>query len=158
MKSLAVMLVVVGCLLISACGTVGSVVTPTPTPDNSPMATATPTFTDVAKAEILVLFEEQVLAISGADWAGAYNICNPSYRNRRDVERFTNDVQRLLSRYETTAEGLDIRNAVVSKGRDDRFDLDYDLYIAGAFSQHFQIAAGYVFINGAWYDDGVWCR
>jgi len=141
-----------------ACGTVGSLATPTPTPDNSPPPTPTPTFTDLAKTDILALFNEQVLAISASDWASAYAICEPSYRSRRDLDRFTRDVQILLTGYDTTAAELDIRNAVVTKGRDDRFDLDYDLFIGDAFSQHFRIAGGYIYTSGEWYDNGVWCR
>ena len=56
------------------------------------------------------------------------------------------------------AVSLDVRNPIVTKGRDDRFDLNYDLYVDEEFSQTIRVGGAYVHISGLWYDDGVWCR
>ena len=136
----------------------GSIASPTAVPVNVPEPTPTPSFTDVSKTEISALFEEQAGAISRADWESVYHSCNPSYRARRDLERFQGDVEQYLSRLDTSSDSLDVRGPEVTKGRDDRFDLNYDLYIEGEFSQTIRVGGAYVFINGQWYDDGVWCR
>lgn len=145
-------------LLVVGCGTVGSLASPTPVPVDNSRLTPTPSFTDTAKTEITTLFREQTASIKGGNWEAVYRTCNPSYRARRDLERFTGDVGRYLSRLETTAASLDVRNPIVTKGRDDRFDLNYDLYIGEEFSQTIRVGGAYVYINGQWYDDGVWCR
>ena len=106
----------------------------------------------------MALFDEQVTFISNEDWEATYRTCNPSYRARRDLDRFTGDVGGYLSRLDTTAASMDVRNPIVTKGRDDRFDLNYDLYIGDEFSQTIRVGGAYVYINGQWYDDGVWCR
>ena len=144
--------------MLIGCGTVGSLASPTPVPSNDSRLTPTPSFTDVAKSEIKSLFDEQVTFISNEDWESTYRTCNPSYRARRDLDRFTGDIDGYLSRLDTTATSLDVRNPVVTKGRDDRFDLNYDLYIGDEFSQTIRVGGAYVYINGQWYDDGVWCR
>ena len=145
-------------VFVAGCGTVGSLASPTPLPIDVTELTPTPTFTDAAKAEITALFSEQADSISNSDWQSVYHSCNPTYRARRDLERFTGDVARYLSRFETTPGSLDVRNPIVIKGRDDRFDLNYDLYLAGEFSQTIRVGGAYIFVNGEWYDDGVWCR
>ena len=145
-------------LLAVGCGTVGSLASPTPVPTDNSRLPPTPSFTDTAKSEITTLFGGQAASITGGNWEAVYRTCNPSYRARRDLERFTGDVGRYLSRLETTAPSLDVRNPVVTRGRDDRFDLNYDLYIDDEFSQTIRVGGAYVYINGQWYDDGVWCR
>lgn len=140
------------------CGTVGSLASPTQVPGDDALLTPTPSFTDAAKADITALFGEQAASITDEDWETTYRTCNPSYRTRRDLERFTSDVSRYLSRIDTTAASLDVRNPIVTKGRDDRFDLNYDLYVDEEFSQTIRVGGAYVYINGQWYDDGVWCR
>jgi hypothetical protein len=120
--------------------------------------TPTPSFTDAAKSELLDLFAEQAAAVSSSDWPSLYHSCNPSYRARRDLERFKGDVEQYLSRLDTTSTALDVRNLEVTKGRDDRFDLNYDLYLDGEYSQTIRVGGAYVFVNRQWYDDGVWCR
>ncbi len=136
----------------------GSLASPTPLPANEPEPTPTPSFTDSAKAEISNLFQKQLTAILSADWQFIYHSCNPSYRARRDQERLKGDVEQYLKRFDAAPTLLDVRDPVVAKGRDDRFDLNYDLYIEGEFSQTIRVGGAYVFINGQWYDDGVWCR
>ena len=145
-------------LLMLGCGTVGSLASPTQVPENDARLTPTPSFTDAAKTDITTLFGEQAASITDGDWKAAYRSCNPRYRARRDLGRFTGDVSRYLGRLDTTASSLDIRNPIVTKGRDDRFDLNYDRYIDEEFSQTIRVGGAYVYINGQWYDDGVWCR
>ena len=146
------------CLILAGCGTVGSLASPTPLPADGPEATPTASFTDAAKTEISELFSEQAVSISEGDWQTVYHTCNPSYRTRRELERFTGDVEQYLSLLDTAPRSLEVRNPVVTKGRDDRFDLNYDLYIDSEYSQTIRVGGGYVSINGQWYDDGVWCR
>ena len=140
-----------------ACGAVGSIASPTPVPTELP-ATPTPTLTDIAKADITELFNRQSEYIKNGDWQSAFHVCTPSYRARRDVERFTDDVERYLLRHDTSYAILDVRNPEVTKGRDDRFDMNYDLYIAGEFSETIRVGGAYVQVQEEWFDDGVWCR
>ncbi len=104
------------------------------------------------------LFKRQAAWINSGDWESAFQSCSPSYRSRRDVARFTEDVQRYLVRFETTPDALDVRDPEVTKGRDDRFDMNYDLYINDEFSETVRVGGAYIQIHGEWYDDGVWCR
>ena len=136
----------------------GSLASPTPLPANEPEPTPTPSFTDAAKSDISNLFAEQAAAILSSEWQTVYESCNPTYRARRDVDRFKGDVEQYLSRLDAAPTALDVRDPQVTKGRDDRFDLNYDLYIDGEYSQTVRVGGAYVFINGHWYDDGVWCR
>lgn len=145
------------CLLTVGCGTVGSLASPTPVPTVTEL-TPTPSFTDEAKSALTDLFIKQAAWINARDWETAFQSCSPSYRSRRDVARFIEDVQRYLARFETTADALDVRNPVVTKGRDDRFDMNYDLYIDGEFSETVRVGGAYIQVHGEWYDDGVWCR
>ena len=151
-------LIVVAYLFVAGCGTVGSLASPTPLPSDVPELTPTPSFTDEAKAVIEVLFLDQSRSISAGDWNVAFQSCSPSYRSRREVERFTEDVERYLLRLDTAPAKLDVRNPVVTKGRDDRFDLNYDLYIDGEYAETVRVGGAYIQIRGEWYDDGVWCR
>ncbi len=144
-------------LAVMACGTVGSLATSTSVPEFKPAPTATPTFTDISKTEISELFKEQVSFLNRGAWEEAYAICSPDYRSRRDEERFENDVNQILSRYDVSPATLDARNVTVTKGRDDRFDLSYDSYIDGIFSQNVRVGGAYVYVNGVWYDDGALC-
>ena len=143
---------------LAACGTVGSLATPTLVPEFEPVPTSTPTFTDLAKAEITELFNNEVSFLNGGEWEAAYAICSPDYRTRRSESRFENDVTQVLSRYDVSPTTLDARNVTVTKGRDDRFDLSYDSYIDGRFSQNVSVGGAYVYVNGVWYDDGALCR
>ena len=140
-----------------ACGAVGSIASPTPIPTLVP-ATPTSTFTDIAKSDITDLFNRQSISIRVGDWQSAFHTCNPSYRTRRDVERFQEDVERYLLRHDTSPATLDVRNPQVTKGRDDRFDMNYDLYIEGEFAETIRVGGAYVQVHDEWYDDGVWCR
>ena len=158
MKSTILMVTVAVAALSVGCGTVGSVVTPTPVPVSAPEPTATPSLTDEAKAKITDLFGEQSKLIKAGSWEAAFETCTPSYRSRRDADRFAGDVQRYLLRLDTAPETLDVRNPEATKGRDDRFDLNYDLYIEGEFAETVRVGGAYVQVHGTWYDDGVWCR
>ena len=140
------------------CGTVGSLASPTPTPADAPEPTSTPSLTDEAKGEITGLFGRQATHIMVGDWDAVFQICSPGYRSRRDVGRFREDLQRYLLQLDTTPETLDVRDPEVTKGRDDRFELNYDLYINGEFSETVRVGGAYVQVHGTWYDDGVWCR
>ena len=142
---------------VASCGTVGSLASPTPVATVAE-ATPTATFTDVSKAEITELFTEQSAWIRDSDWQSAFHTCSPSYRTRRDVERFQEDVERYLLRHDTAPGILDVRNPEVTKGRDDRFDMNYDLYIEGEFAETIRVGGAYVQVQDEWYDDGVWCR
>ena len=136
----------------------GSIASPTPVPVVEPEPTPTPSFTDAAKAEISTIFDEQSIAISSLDWQSLYRTCNPTYRARRDLERFRGDVEQYLRRLDVVSTSLDVRNPQLTKGRDDRFDLNFDLYINNEYSQTIRVVGAYVYINEQWYDDGVWCR
>ncbi len=136
----------------------GSLASPTPVPVGNSRLTPTPSFTDASKSAITERFVEQAASISNEDWESAYRTCSPGYRARRDLDRFTGDTSRYLNQLDTSAVSLDFRNPIVTKGRDDRFDLNYDLYIDEEFSQTIRVGGAYVQINGEWYDDGVWCR
>ncbi len=157
-------MVILGSVLASAlltligCGTVGRVVTPTAMPASEPEPTATPTFTQASKATIEALFVEQTDAIFRQDWEAAFQACSPNYRTRRDVDRFTNDVQTYLSQRNPAEAELDVRNPEATKGRDDRFDLNYDLFLDGGYTDTIRSSGAYVLVNGTWFDDGVWCR
>ncbi len=141
----------------AACGTVGSLASPT-APVDVAEVTPTPSFTDIAKTNIVDLFNRQTTAIRDGDWEAAFHDCSPNYRSRREVERFTEDVREYLSRLDTTPDMLDARNPVATKGRDDRFDLNYDLYIDDEFAESVRAGGAYVKVRNDWYDDGVWCR
>ncbi len=145
------------CILVMSCGTVGSLASPTAEPSAMPTPTPTPTFTDESKAQILELFRKQVQDLNELKWDHAYQICSPEYRTRRDLDRFKNDLQQLLERYDTTAATLDARNVKVTKGRDDRFDITYDSYVDGVYSQSVRVGGAYLFINGVWRDGGALC-
>ena len=145
------------CIAVAACGTVGSLVSPT-APVVVAQVTPTPSFTDAAKVTIVDLFVRQSLSIKNGDWETAFQNCSPGYRSRRDIERFAEDVREYLSRLDATPDMLDARNPVVTKGRDDRFDLNYDLYIDDEFSETVRVGGAYVRVRDEWYDDGVWCR
>lgn len=121
-------------------------------------ATSTPTLTDIAKTDILELFNRQSEYIKNGDWQSAFRVCTPSYRARRDVERFTDDVERYLLRHDTSFAILDVRNPEVTKGRDDRFDMYYDFYIDGEFSETIRVGGAYIRVQEEWFDDGLWCR
>ncbi len=140
------------------CGTVGSLASPTPAPTNLQEASATPSITDSAKSEVSAIFVGQFEAVRNGDWQAVFDSCSPSYRSRRDASRLAEDIERYLTRLDTTFEELDVRNPVADKSREDRFDLDYDLYIDGEFSETVRVGGAYVQVHGEWYDDGVWCR
>ena len=140
------------------CGTVGSLASPTPVPVDAIEPTPTPSFTDAAKSEIEAIFVEQSEAVRNGNWQTVFDACSPSYRSRRDVVRIAEDIERYLTRLDTTFPQLDVRNPNLTKGRDDRFDLDYDLYIDGEFSETVRVGGAYVQVHGEWHDDGVWCR
>ncbi len=157
MKRVALPLALAVSLGIVACGTVGSLASPTPVA-TVVEATPTATFTDMSKAAITELFVRQSASIKEGDWQSAFHSCTPSYRTRRDVPRFQEDVERYLLRHDTTAATLDVRNPQVTKGRDDRFDMNYDLYIDSEFAETIRVGGAYVQVQDEWYDDGVWCR
>ena len=157
MTSIALLLTVAATLLMLGCGTVGSLASPTPVA-TVVEANPTPTFTDLSKSAINELFVRQSVWVKNGDWQSAFDSCSPSYRTRRDVERFKEDVQRYLLRHDTAPDILDVRNPEVTKGRDDRFDMNYDLYIDSEFAETIRVGGAYVHVNGQWYDDGVWCR
>lgn len=135
----------------------GSLATSTPVATVTE-APATPTFTDRSKAAIESLFIEQTTAIKDDDWQTAFQSCSPSYRTRRDPDRFREDLERYLLRLDTAPGVLDVRDPEVTKGRDDRFDMNYDLYIGGEYSETIRVGGAYVQVHDEWYDDGVWCR
>ena len=149
--------VIIGALAATACGTVGRLATPTPIA-TLPPATPTATFTDTAKEEIAALFERQIAAIVAGEWDVLFATCSPDYRSRRAVDRLAEDLARYLVRLDVDAASLDPRNLEITKGRDDRFDLNYDLFIDGQYSQTVRVGSAYVHVVGEWYDDGVWCR
>ena len=157
-KATVALITVTTTVILVGCGTVGSVVSPTPLPVEAPEPTPTPSLTDEAKTKITEIFNEQAVLIKGGDWEAAFHLCSPSYRSRRDPDRFAEDVERHLLRLDAATETLDVRNPEATKGRDDRFDLNYDLYIDGEFSETVRVGGAYVQVHGAWYDDGVWCR
>ena len=144
--------------MLFGCGTVGSLASPTPFPAYEPEPTPTPSFTDESKATISALFVEQTRLLKNRDWQALYQTCSPNYRSRRDVDRFKGDVERYITQLDTAPATLDARNPTVTKGRDDRFDLNYDLYIGGEFAETVRVAGAYTQVRNEWYDDGVWCR
>ena len=144
--------------MVVACGTVGSLASPTSLPPLGPEPTPTASFTDVSKSTITDIFTREAAHVKAGDWESVFEVCSPDYRTRRDVARFQEDVERYLLRLDTSPSALDARNPVVTKGRDDRFDLNYDLYIDGEFSETVRVGGAYIQIHGEWYDDGVWCR
>ena len=156
-KAIVFGLSLVAAITSFACGAVGSIASPTPVPTEMP-ETPTPTLTDIAKADITELFNRQFEYIKNRDWQSAFQVCTPSYRARRDVARFMDDLERYLLRHDTSPDILDVRNPEVTKGRDDRFDIDYDLYIADKFSETIRVGGAYVQVQQEWFDDGVWCR
>lgn len=153
-----VLVTVAATIIWVGCGTVGSVVSPTPLPVDAPEPTSTPSLTDEAKTKITELFNDQAVLIKNGDWEAAFQVCSPSYRSRREPDRFAEDVERHLLRLDAAPQTLDVRNPEATKGRDDRFDLNYDLYIEGEFSETVRVGGAYVQVHGTWYDDGVWCR
>ena len=87
---------------VAACGTVGSLASPT-APVDVAEVTPTPSFTDIAKTNIVDLFNRQTLAIRSADWETAFHNCSPNLIPA-DVERFTG--REYLSRLDTTPNTL----------------------------------------------------
>ena len=140
-----------------ACGTLGPIASPTPIIiANSP--TPTPTLADRAKADIATRFEAQQRSLNSGDYGAAFEMCAPDYRAQTDVEQFAKAVNNFLSRYNVTPLTLDARNLKVAKGTAERYDITYDLFIDGEFSETVASAGGYIVHQGSWYDDHALCR
>ena len=143
--------------VLIGCGTLGPIASPTPVVI-VPSPTPTPTLADRAKSDIVVRFDAQQDALNSGDFESAFNMCAPDYRAQTDLEGFTKAVNDYLSRFNVTPQTLDARNLRVSKGTAERYDISYDIFINGEFSETVSNAGGYIIHNGSWFDDHAMCR
>lgn len=143
--------------ILIGCGTLGPIASPTPVVI-VPSPTPTPTIADRAKSDIVAMFNAQQAALNAGDFESAFNMCAPDYRAQTDLEGFTKAVNDYLERLNVVPQTLDARNLRVSKGTAERYDISYDLFINGEFSETFANAGGYIIHNGSWYDDHALCR
>ena len=154
---IAIALTVAAGAVSVACGTLGPIASPTPIViESSP--TPTPTLADRAKSDISARFAAQQSALNAGDLTAAYEMCAPDYRAQSDVAEFSKAVNDYLSRFNVTPRTLDARNLRVSKGTAERYDISYDIYIDGEFSESVNNAGGYLVHDGAWFDDHALCR
>lgn len=140
-----------------SCGTLGPIASPTPVVI-VPSPTPTPTIADRAKSDIVARFGAQQDALNSGDFESAFNMCAPDYRAQVDLEGFTRAVNDYLDRFNVLPQTLDARNLVVSKGTAERYDISYDIFINGEYSETVRNAGGYIIHNGSWYDDHALCR
>lgn len=148
---------VLACAAVLACGTLGSIASPTPVA-LLPSPTPTLTLTDMAKADITARFAAQQVALNRGDFDAAYEMCAPDYRAQRDVDLYTKAITNFLARYNVTPLTFDARELVVKRGTAERYDVSYDIYIDGEFSESITNAGGYIVHHGVWYDDHALCR
>ncbi len=154
---IAIVLAVAAGAASLACGTLGPIASPTPIViESSP--TPTPTLADRAKSDISARFAAQQSALNAGDLTAAYEMCAPDYRAQSDVSQFTKAINDYLERFNVTPRTLDTRNLRVSKGTAERYDISYDIYIDGEFSESVNNAGGYLVHDGAWFDDHALCR
>lgn len=140
-----------------ACGTLGSIASPTPVVLR-PSPTPTLTLTDMAKADIAARFDAQLIALNRGDFEAAYEMCAPDYRAQRGMQQYTKAINDYLSRYNVTPLTFDARELVVRRGTAERYDVSYDIYIDGEFAESINNAGGYIIHHGVWYDDHALCR
>ena len=140
-----------------SCGTLGPIASPTPVVISA-TPTPTPTMADRAKSNITSRFMAQQGALNSGDFPAAFEMCAPDYRAQTDVDAFTKAVNDYLSRFNVVPQTLDARNLRVSKGTAERYDISYDIYIDGEFSETVSNAGGYIIHMGDWFDDHALCR
>lgn len=154
---IGIVLAFAACAAFVACGTLGPIASPTPIViESSP--TPTPTLADRAKSDITAQFNAQRSALNAGDLTAAYEMCAPDYRAQNDISQFTKAVNDYLARFNVMPSTLDVRNLRVSKGTAERYDISYDIYIDGEFSEAVNNAGGYLIHDGAWFDDHALCR
>lgn len=155
--SIGISLAAIAGIATVACGTLGPIVTPTPIVIvDSP--TPTPTLADRAKADISDRFGAQQDALNAGDLTAAYEMCAPDYRAQNDVAEFSKALTDYLARFNVTPRTFDTRNLRVSKGTAERYDISYDIFIDGEFSESVNNAGGYLSHDGTWFDDHALCR
>ena len=154
---IAIVLTVAAGAISVACGTLGPIASPTRIVIES-TPTPTPTLADRAKSDISARFAAQQSALNAGDLTAAYEMCAPDYRAQSDISQFTRAVNDYLARFNVTPRTLDARNLRVSKGTAERYDISYDIYIDGEFSESVNNAGGYLVHDGAWFDDHALCR
>ena len=154
---IAIALAVAAGAISVACGTLGPIASPTRIVIES-TPTPTPTLADRAKSDISARFAAQQSALNAGDLTAAYEMCAPDYRAQSDISQFTRAVNDYLARFNVTPRTLDARNLRVSKGTAERYDISYDIYIDGEFSESVNNAGGYLVHDGAWFDDHALCR
>lgn len=154
---IGISLAVAASIATVACGTLGPIVTPTPVViQDSP--TPTPTLADRAKSDISERFSAQQSALNAGDLDAAYQMCAPDYRAQNDVAEFSKALSDYLARFNITPRTMDARNLRVSKGTAERYDISYDIFIDGEFSESVNNAGGYLIHDDAWFDDHALCR
>lgn len=100
----------------------------------------------------------QVASIKMGDWRAVYESCTPQFRTARAVERYVQDASAQFARDGYTQEGFDARNVEPFVRASDRIRVRWDAYQDGSFLRTEEIGQTYIFTNGDWFDDGVWCR
>lgn len=152
-----VAIAIVALFALMSCGTLGPIASPTPVVVVA-SPTPTPTIADRAKSDIVARFDAQQDALNSGDFESAFNMCAPDYRAQVDLDGFTKAVNDYLDRFNVVPQTLDARNLVVSKGTAERYDISYDIFIDGEYSETVRNAGGYIIHNGSWYDDHALCR
>lgn len=143
--------------LITACAD-GIEPTPTLQPAPTVFATTTPIPAEVAKARVTELFQGQVAAIQRGDWATVYEACSPAFRAARSLQRYVRDASAQFERDGYTTQGFAARNIEPFVRASDRVRVRWDAYQDGSYVRTDEVGQTYIFTQGAWFDEGAWCR
>lgn len=144
-------------VFFSACAeeTIG---TPTLRPARTAEVTSTPNQEVLVKTRVSNLLASQVAAIQREDWETVYQTCSPQFRASRTLSRYVADAISQFARDGYRVPGFEARNVEPSVRAQDRVLVRWDAYQDGAYIRTEEVGETYIFTQGAWFDDGAWCR